>query len=263
MKKYFDANQKLWDAKTEVHKDSDFYDLENFKKGKNSLNKFELNALGDVSGKTMLHLQCHFGQDSLSWARMGAKVTGVDLSPKAIQLAQQLNAELGLDAEFVTSNILELDQNLEGQFDIIFTSYGTICWLPDLDKWAAIIEHFLKPGGTFYMVDFHPIMYMFEWESQELTYPYFNMGAFSDMEEGTYADSDANINLKEYFWQHSSSETINSLLKKNLQLVDFQEFNESPYNCFPNMQTNENGMYFFGKKELQIPQLFSLKMKKI
>ena len=142
MQDYFDTNKKLWDAKTAIHKDSDFYFLEKFKQGKTSLNKFELDALGDVSGKTMLHLQCHFGQDSLSWARMGAKVTGADISPKAIQLAKELNTELGLDAQFVESNIVELDQNLKGKFDLVFTSYGTITWLPDLDKWAKIVAHF-------------------------------------------------------------------------------------------------------------------------
>ena len=262
MQEYFDTNKKLWDAKTAIHKDSDFYFLEKFKQGKTSLNKFELDALGDVSGKTMLHLQCHFGQDSLSWARMGAKVTGADISPKAIQLAKELNTELGLDAQFVESNIVELDQNLKGKFDLVFTSYGTITWLPDLDKWAKIVAHFLKPGGIFYMVDFHPMLYMFEWESQKLTYPYFNTGVLTEVEEGTYADPDSAISMREYSWQHSSAETINALLNKNLQLLDFQEFNESPYNCFPNMKTKDNGMFFFGKKELQIPQLFSLKMRK-
>ncbi len=262
MQDYFDTNKKLWDAKTTIHKDSEFYDLENFKKGKTSLKKFELDALGDVSGKSLLHLQCHFGQDTLSWARMGAKATGADLSSKSIELAKELNKELGLDAKFVQANVLELDQHLEGKFDIIFTSYGTIGWLPDLDQWAHVINHFLKPGGIFYIADFHPLLYMYDWENNEMKYPYFNTGAFEEVEEGTYADRESGIALKEYFWQHSLAETLSALLKKGLQLIDFQEFKESPYNCFPNMEATENGMFVYGKKELQLPHVFSIKVQK-
>jgi 2-polyprenyl-3-methyl-5-hydroxy-6-metoxy-1,4-benzoquinol methylase len=101
------------------------YDLEHFLKGKNKLNDIELEALGEVRGKSILHLQCHFGQDSMCWARMGAKVTGVDMSPKSLELARELNEQLGLDVTFVESNVLELKDHLEGKFDILFTSYGT------------------------------------------------------------------------------------------------------------------------------------------
>lgn len=263
MQEYFDANEKLWDAKTKIHKDSDFYDLENFKKGATSLKKYELNALGDIHGKSLLHLQCHFGQDTLSFARMGAKATGADLSTKSIELARQLNSELGLDAKFIQSNVLELDQNLQGQFDIVYTSYGVIGWLPDLNQWAKIINHFLKPGGIFYIVEFHPFLYMYDWDTQELTFPYFNIGEpFEDEEEGTYADANANIKMKEFFWQHSIADTLAPLLKAGLQLLDFQEFDSSPYESLPNMRDLGNGEYQFGKPELKIPHLFSIKMQK-
>lgn len=263
MHEYFKTNQKLWDAKTAVHKDSDFYDLENFKKGATSLKQYELDALGNVHGKSLLHLQCHFGLDSMSFARMGAQVTGIDLSSKSIELARELNAELGLDAKFVESNVLELDKNLEGQFDIVFTSYGTIGWLPDLDQWAKVVNHFLKPGGIFYIIDFHPFLYMFDWDKHVLRYPYFNIGEpFEDVEEGTYADKDSNIALKEYFWQHSIAEPMNALMNQGLQLVHFDEYVDSPYNCVPNMVELENGNYYYGKKELMIPHLFSIKATK-
>jgi len=264
MNDYFKTNQQLWDAKTAFHKNSEFYDLENFKKGKSSLNKYELDALGDVSGKSLLHLQCHFGQDTLSWARMGAKCTGADLSGKSIELAQQLNKELGLDAKFVQSNVLELDENLEGQFDIVFTSYGTVCWLPNLNQWAKVINHFLKPGGTFYIVDFHPVINMLDWENNTFAYPYFNPGhAFEEEEEGTYADKNAAIKLKEYFWLHSISQVMTPLLEQGLQLEAFKEFPLSPYNCFPNMKPVENGMYVFWDEKLGLPHVYSMKMKKL
>jgi len=140
MQEYFKTNQALWDQKTSIHKDSEFYQMDAFMKGASSLQEIELNALKDkVAGKKLLHLQCHFGQDTLSFARLGAKATGIDLSPKAIDLARSLNEELNLDATFVCSNLYDLPQHLEGQFDIIFTSYGTVTWLPDLSKWAKVL----------------------------------------------------------------------------------------------------------------------------
>nr|HMQ81182.1 class I SAM-dependent methyltransferase [Ignavibacteria bacterium] len=140
MEKYIEVNRDLWNKKTPVHVTSEFYDVASFKKGKSSLNPAELEALGDVSGKSLLHLQCHFGMDTLSWARLGAKVTGVDLADKAIDAARELNAELGLDAEFICSDVFDLKNVLDKKYDIVFTSYGTIGWLPDLDKWADIVS---------------------------------------------------------------------------------------------------------------------------
>ena len=171
---YFAANRDLWNQRTAVHKDSSFYNLEGFKKGETVLTAVELKELGDVKGKKLLHLQCHFGMDSLDWARRGADVTGIDLSDAAITEAQQLNDELGLNARFVCCNVYDLHpqykassktppmEGLEEAFDIVFTSYGVVGWLPDLDKWAEIIAHYLAPGGIFYMAEFHPVVWMFD-----------------------------------------------------------------------------------------------------
>ena len=157
---FFEANKELWNQRTMVHKDSSFYDVPAFINGKSSLNKIELDDLGDVTGKKILHLQCHFGMDTLSLARMGAKVTGVDLSDTAIAEARKLNEQLGLDVEFICCNVYNLKDHLKEQFDIVFTSYGVIGWLPDLNKWAEIISHYTKPGGFFYMGEFHPVVVM-------------------------------------------------------------------------------------------------------
>ena len=151
---YFAANKQLWNQRTAVHKDSSFYNLAGFKSGENVLTPIELSELGDVKEKTMLHLQCHFGMDSLNWARLGADVTGVDLSDIAIKEAKQLNDELGMNAKFVCCNVYDTSEYVKEQFDIVFTSYGTIGWLPDLQPWAKMIAERLKPGGVFYMADF-------------------------------------------------------------------------------------------------------------
>ena len=255
---FFEANKSLWNQKTIFHKDSDFYNLKDFKLGKTSLNNVELAELGDVSGKGLLHLQCHFGMDTLSWTRSGAKCTGVDLSDEAISLAKSLNKELGLDAEFICSNIYDLKENLNDKFDIVFTSYGTIGWLPDLDKWAEIISHFLKPGGIFYIIDFHPVVWMFDSHFQKFEYSYFNTGVIEEETAGTYADRNAPIKQKEYGWNHSLSETITALRNAGLQIDFFHEFDYSPYNCFNNTVETEAGKWQIQGLEGKIPMLYSI-----
>lgn len=264
MNEYFKTNQALWDQKTNYHRDSEFYDLERFKAGKTSLKEIELDALqNEVAGKSLLHLQCHFGQDTLSWARMGAKVTGIDLSTKSIELARELATELDIDAQFVQSNLYDLPNNLDGQYDIVFTSYGTITWLPDLKKWASIINHFLKPGGIFYIAEFHPSFYMFDTETHQASYEYFNCGKpYMEEMEGTYADTNAPIKHKEYFWTHSLAEVISSLLSEGLTLVDFQEFPFSPYDCMPNMEEVEKDRFVYTNPKITLPHVFSVKVKK-
>src|SRR5687767_3921500 len=129
---YIEINRALWNERTRHHVSSAFYDMEGFMAGNTSLKEIELPLLGDVKGKSVLHLQCHFGQDSLSLSRMGAKVTGIDLSEAAIEKAREINKDLGLDAEFIVSDVYETPSKLNKQFDIVFTTYGTIGWLPDM-----------------------------------------------------------------------------------------------------------------------------------
>ena len=139
-----------------------FYANDNFLKGKSSLNDVELKLLGDVAGKTVLHLQCHFGQDAISLSRLGAKVTGVDLFDKAIDTARQIATDAIADAQFICCDIYDLPSHLSEAFDVVFSSYVAISWLPDLDKWASVVSRFLKPNGQFVMVEFHPVVWMFD-----------------------------------------------------------------------------------------------------
>ncbi len=185
---FFNTNKKAWNNRTPFHLQSELYDLEGFKKSKSSLKFIELEELGNVNNKTMLHLQCHFGQDSLSWARMGAKVTGVDFSDEAIEVARSLNDELNLGAKFICSNIYDIEEHLDEKFDIVFTSYGTIGWLPDMKEWGRLVSHYLKPGGIFYMVEFHTVLCMFDDDFKNFMYSYFNCGEFEEEVEGTYDD---------------------------------------------------------------------------
>ena len=157
---YIELNRESWNNRVEPHLKSEFYNLELFLKGKNSLNEIELNLLGEIKGKSILHLQCHFGQDTISLSRLGAKVTGVDLSDKSIEKARELATQTNSDAQFICCDLYDLPNHLDQQFDFVFSSYGTIGWLPDLDKWAKVISSFLKPTGKFIFVEFHPVVWL-------------------------------------------------------------------------------------------------------
>jgi SAM-dependent methyltransferase len=255
---YISINKKTWNNKTDIHVVSDFYDNDNFLKGKSSLNAIELELLGDVSGKKILHLQCHFGQDSLSLARLGAKVTGVDLSDRAIDKATSFAKELQLDASFICSDIYSIPTMLEEKFDIVFTSYGTIGWLPDLDKWANVVSHFLKPKGKFIMVDFHPVVWMFDNDFKEIFYSYFNIEPIFEEETGTYAEKNAAIETKSITWNHPISEILNALLSNGLELNQFNEFDYSPYNCFNTTEEFEKGKFRIKTFENKIPMVYSI-----
>ena len=261
---YFEANKEGWNKRTPSHLQSDFYNVDDWKKtGKTSLTPIELNEIGDVSGKSILHLQCHFGQDTLSLARMGATVTGCDLSDTAIDTARQLADELGIqDAHFVCCNVYDLPQHLEGQFDMVFTSYGTIGWLPDLQPWAKVVAHFLKPGGTFYMADFHPVLWMMDDDMSHLKYAYHNVAPIVTEHTNSYTDKSEGLQFTEYGWNHSTSELLNSLLQQGLQLQFFNEYAYSPYNCFANTVKGDDGFYRIKGLEDILPMVYSLKMVK-
>jgi len=260
---YFDTNKELWNQRTAVHKDSSFYDVSSFLQGKSSLNEIELRELGDVRGKKILHLQCHFGMDSLSLARMDAEVTAIDLSDTAIEEAQKLSDRLSLDAKFICCNVYDLKEYLNEPFDIVFTSYGVIGWLPDLNKWAEIISYFLKPGGFFYMAEFHPVVWMLDEEFKEVKYYYHNQEIIETDTQGTYTDRNAAIQGKEYSWNHSISEVLNALLGRQLQLEFFNEYSYSPYACFKNLVQGSDGNWKVIGMENKIPMVYSVKAKKI
>lgn len=260
---YINLNKNLWNERTVHHVKSEFYDLEAFLKGKNVLNSIELDLLGDINNKSILHLQCHFGQDSLCLARMGAKVTGVDFSDKAIEKAKELNHLLNLDTEFICSDIYELPAIYNKQYDIVFTSYGVIGWLPDMERWANIISTFLKPGGKLVFVEFHPVVWMFDNDFNNVSYNYFKDQPIIETESGTYADREAPIVNQSVSWNHGLSEVIKALLKTGLTITDFNEYNYSPYNCFADMEFAEPGKYYIKKLGQHIPMVYSVLAEKM
>ncbi len=262
MRDYLAVNKKWWNNVTLIHSNSKLYNLKAFKKGESSLELIELKEVGDVKGKTMLHLMCHFGLDTLSWARKGAIVTGVDLSDKSIALAKKLSKEINVPATFKCSDIYQLPQVLDKKFDIIFTSYGVLCWLSNIKKWAKIISHFLKNGGVFYIVELHPFTNILSYDFK-ISYKYFDKGPFLDDSKGSYADWDAAINDFTYLWSYTISDVINSLTKEGLKIEYVHEFPFTTYDQFPGfMEQNDKGQFVLRNKKIQIPLLFSLKATK-
>jgi len=253
---YLNINKDAWDKRTKVHIDSKFYNVEAFKDGKSSLNHIELEQVGNVQGKSMLHLQCHFGQDSLSWARQGATVTGVDLSTEAIAQANLLNSDPELNASFIAKDIYQFgDENTE-LFDIVFTSYGVLCWLPNLNLWAKTIANSLKVGGEFHLVEFHTFNDLL------CGYSYFPRSEPDIEEEGTYTENCDGIKSKMLTWAHSLSEVVNALIVAGLSIEHLKEYPYSPYNCFEGLEYVEGKGYQMLHKGQQVPLLYSIKARK-
>lgn len=262
MRDYLKANKKWWNDVAPIHLQSKLYDVEGFKNGKSSLEFIELEEVGTVRGKSLLHLMCHFGMDTLSWAREGANATGVDLSDRSIKLAKKISKEIQVPAKFICSDIYKLPNVLNKKFDIIFTSYGVLCWLSNIKKWAKIVNYFLKNGGIFYIVELHPFTNILSCDFK-ISYKYFKKGPDIDDSPGTYADWDADIKGSTYLWNYTISDVINSLIKEGLKIEFMHEFPFTMYDQFPGfMEQNKKGQYVLKNKKIQIPLLFSLKATK-
>ncbi len=252
------VNREAWDRRTKLHLQSEFYDQAGFKSGRCSLNSIELELLGQLESRKVLHLQCHFGQDTLSMARLGADATGVDFSPEAVAAAKALSKELSTRARFVCSDVLRLD--LGERFDTVFTSYGVLSWLEDLELWADRVVAHLQPGGVFILVEFHPTLMMYDFDSRKLAYHYFRRH-YREEVEGSYAVSDSQQIHTEHFWTFSLSDVFSALLARRLRVLDFQEYDYSPYGCFSGMVEEEPGKWRW-ESSVRFPHIFSLKMEK-
>lgn len=242
----YEANKRRWNELVAIHASSKEYDVKGFLAGKTSLHPVELNALGNVKGKHLLHLQCHFGLDTLSWARLGAKATGVDFSETAIKLARELANKVGVDARFVCSNIYDLPEVHKGEYDIVFTSFGVLCWLADIKAWARVINHFLKPGGTFLIVEGHPFFGVFDNDHPselKIKYKYWHSDApLSYDEEGSYIDQDVKLtNTRGYEWSHTISDVLNALIQAGLIINEVEEFPHLPWKPCPFANKNQDG----------------------
>ncbi len=259
-KDYLSLNRAAWDTRTQQHLCSTFYDVDGWLAGQTSLKGIELPLLGDLRGKSLLHLQCHFGQDTLSLARMGATVTGLDLSPRAIAEARLLATRAGLAATFVEGDVYSAPKLIDGTFDLVFASYGTIGWLPDIAHWASVVAHFLKPGGRLVFAEFHPVLWMLDADFAELKYAYAKTNPIVET-EGTYTDVLAEAPQTMVTWNHSLSSVIGALLAEGLRLTHFSEYDYSPFPIFGEHGVEvEPGRHMVKGKEGVLPLVYALEM---
>lgn len=261
------ANRRLWDARTPVHLRSGYYDVAGFREGRNSLHDLEREEVGDVAGRTLLHLQCHFGLDTLSWARLGARATGVDFSPVAVAEARRLAAESGVEARFVESEVYALPDVLDETFDVVFTSYGALCWLPDIARWARVASSFVRPGGFLYVAEMHPAAMTLSDEpgirQLRIGYPYWSGSQpMRFEEEGTYADYDAPIKLPEYVWNHGLGDIVTGLVDAGLVLEFLHEHDRTVYQQLPFMKRGVDGWWRLPPTMPALPLLFSLRARR-
>lgn len=260
------ANRRLWDERARAHFRSAFYDVEGFRRGGSRLLQVELVEIGTVRGRDLLHLQCHFGLDTLSFARLGARVTGVDFSEAAIDEARALAGELRLDARFIAADVLDLPAELAQSFDIVYTSRGVLPWIPDLGRWAGGIARCLRPGGLFYMLESHPIAGTFDDETTtlRLRYPYFSRGSPERYRvQGSYADAALRFREKfQYEWPHALGEVVTSLADAGLRIEFVHEFPFTFYEQVPWLVKRDGAWRVPKRMKGELPLSFSLAARK-
>lgn len=279
MDKYTKANLDRWNELAEFNYQSRFYNVSEFIAGSTSLDEIAKKELGDLKGKKVLHLQCHFGMDSLSMVRLGASVVGVDFSPEAIKKANILKERLQKtedDVRFIEANVMELnlvDEALlePNSFDIVFTSHGVLTWLNSLESWGESIYRFLKPGGFFLLIDMHPFAYTFDetyTEGIKLGYSYFHSDVPDSFDEtSSYSDLDGTAkfkHLREYNWTHNISYIIDCLLRQGLVLGYLHEFPFISWRFLPKLEKKADGYWHFpdAYQGPIAPLMFSLKAGK-
>jgi SAM-dependent methyltransferase len=262
------ANRAMWDERVPIHTASTFYDIPGFVAGADPLRSFEVAEVGEVTGKSLLHLQCHFGQDTLGWARRGATVTGLDFSVPAVEAARELAGTVDLpDARFFAADVYDAVKVLDGEtFDIVYTGLGALCWLPDITRWAETVAALLAPGGFLYLSEFHPITDVFDENGLTVTTDYFRRGPMSWDEPGTYTDATVETeNNLSYEWQHGLGEIVSALIGTGLRLEFLHEHDFSLFKRFTSFERSTDGItevYRFPAGQPRVPLMYSLCARK-
>lgn len=263
---WHDTNRARWDERVAIHAASDYYDLDAFRAGKDALRDFELAEVGDVTGKSLLHLQCHIGLDTLSWARHGAAhVVGLDFSEPAVETARGLARSLGLTpdrAAFVAADVYDAAEAVpDSSYDIVYTGVGALPWLPDIERWAETAASLVAPGGFLYLAEFHPLAdALDDATGSRITHDYFSREAWVDETPGTYTDVDApTIHNRSVEWQHPIGEVVSALAAAGLRIELLHEHDVSLVARFDALEPQGDGYYRFPADRPRIPLMYSLK----
>lgn len=258
-----ELNRAMWDERVPLHLNSKLYDLPKFKVGALSLRAHEIADLGEVAGKELIHLQCHFGKDTLSWARLGARATGLDFSEPAVRAAVQLAREIGVDARFVASDVYDAPAALEHRkFDIVYTGVGALCWLPDIERWAKVVFDLLRPGGQLYLFEFHPFKWIFDPDAEglEIRDDYFTPAEGAREDGVTYADATAPAAPTPTIqWNHPLGEVVTALAAAGMRIQSLRELDGDVLRQWPMMVKGEDGLYHMPQGMRSLPLMYVLR----
>ncbi|GAA3579254.1 class I SAM-dependent methyltransferase [Nonomuraea rosea] len=256
---YLAVNRANWNDRVPIHVASDFYDVPGFKAGREPLRDFEIDEVGDVTGKSLAHLQCHFGLDTLAWARRGAQVSGLDLSERAVETATELAQECGLDARFVAADVYDAPAALGGAYDIVYTGIGALVWLPDMRRWAEVVAALLKPGGFLYLSEFHPFAdTLDEATASTVTYDYFAPGPQVWDEPHTYTGPGELANSTSVQFQHPVGEVVSALAAAGLRIDFLHEHDHTLFQRFASLEHRDGGFRLPAGRP-RIPLMYSIK----
>ncbi|MGO9196714.1 MAG: class I SAM-dependent methyltransferase [Acidimicrobiales bacterium] len=260
---WLQLNRANWDERTPIHVGSRFYRVDEFKSGVQTLHGFELDELPDLAGKDLVHLQCHFGLDTLSLARKGARVTGLDFSGPAVEAARELASAMGIDARFIEANVYDARAALGQAYDVVYTGKGAINWLPDIVTWAEIIADLLRPGGVFYLSEFHPVHSMLADDAPTVAYPYFNEGPMVWDSGEDYTDPEARLESSRTIeWAHPLSEVVTAVIEAGLRLEFLHEFAECSFKRFPWLVEVQPRVWTTPPGMPAVPMMYSLRAVK-
>ncbi len=263
MTEFMEVNRAKWDALTPIHAGSAFYDVAGFREGRCTVLDVERREVGNVQGKRLLHLQCHFGLDTLSWARLGAEVTGVDFSPAAVKQARELTKELSIPARFVCCNLYDLREHLHDTFDLVYTSQGVLCWLPDLAGWARLAYDFTRQGGAFYIHEFHPLCPFYRPAGDATPIDGESYAHRSDpvryVDQGTYADFDADIAMPAYEWGYGLGDVVSALADAGFRIEFLHEFPHCAFQAHSFLERCEDGLWRWPTNRSGLPMMFSIR----
>lgn len=255
-----ELNRAWWDERVPLHVASALYDVEGFKAGRRTIEPFEQRLAGDVAGLRLAHLQCHFGLDSMGWARLGASVAGLDFSQPAVDAANALATELGLDARFVCADVYDAVEALGGErFDLVYTGLGAINWLPDLDRWAAVVAALIRPGGRLLLAEFHPFTHVFADEDRSIEFDYFSTEPYDWHDAGSYAAPEVETQHNDTIeHQHGVGTILTALLAQGLRITAFEEHDHTLFARWPDLVHHDDGTFRLPEGVPRLPLLFAL-----
>jgi SAM-dependent methyltransferase len=252
-----EINRQGWNKRTDAHLNHPGQRVAEFLAGKTSLHPLELEEVGDVGGKKLLHLQCHFGLDTLSWARLGAEVTGIDISDRSIAVARELASKIGVAARFIRTDLFDLPEHLAETFDIVYTSYGATWWMSDIIRWAEVAARYVAKGGFFYIAEIHPVLCMLDARKQIIE-PYFHQGAERSFDEVDYIDRSVTIE-QECGWRWTLGDVITALARAGLRIEYLHEFPYCVYDTYPETFVQDGRWYYYPDRKNDVPMTYSIR----